>query len=250
MFVWRKLHLYHRGLPLALISPDGTIALPAEYDEWGNMLYEDNPHGLEQLIRLPGQQYDDESGLYYNRHRYYNPGQGRYITQDPIGLKGGLNPYTYPLNPVENIDPLGQEGTRPDGHPWGYGCGDESTDWIVPDSLGAADFLPACRKHDICYGTLDSNKDTCDANLGANMKLACQSNLKGLHKLYLPLCNGMARGYKFAVSEFGQSAYDSAQLKALNNYKELEMLDLLQELGEHVDPDTYSKVYDKVANPG
>lgn len=82
------------------------------------------------------------------------------------------------------------------------------------------------------------------------MKLACQSNLKGLHKLYLPLCNGMARGYKFAVSEFGQSAYDVAQLKALNNYKELEMLDLLQELGEHVDPDTYSKVYDKVANPG
>ncbi|MBJ3456916.1 hypothetical protein JGC22_24745, partial [Salmonella enterica subsp. enterica serovar Agona] len=34
-------------------------------------------------------QYDEESGLYYNRHRYYNPGQGRYITQDPIGLMGG-----------------------------------------------------------------------------------------------------------------------------------------------------------------
>ncbi|WP_372951461.1 RHS repeat-associated core domain-containing protein, partial [Salmonella enterica] len=28
-------------------------------------------------------QYDEESGLDYNRHRYYNPGQGRYITQDP-----------------------------------------------------------------------------------------------------------------------------------------------------------------------
>ncbi|WP_252493757.1 RHS repeat-associated core domain-containing protein [Escherichia coli] len=41
-------------------------------------------------IRLPGQQYDEESGLYYNRHRYYDPLQGRYITQDPIGLKGGM----------------------------------------------------------------------------------------------------------------------------------------------------------------
>ncbi|WP_353622035.1 RHS repeat-associated core domain-containing protein, partial [Citrobacter sp. Cpo100] len=58
-------------------------------------------------IRLPGQQYDDESGLHYNRHRYYNPGLGRYNTQDPIGLRGGLNPYTYPLNPVTEVDPLG-----------------------------------------------------------------------------------------------------------------------------------------------
>ncbi len=63
------------------------------------------------MIRLPGQQYDEESGLYYNRHRYYNPGQGRYITQDPIGLKGGWNLYQYPLNPVTGTDPLGLKVT-------------------------------------------------------------------------------------------------------------------------------------------
>ncbi|EDT2944254.1 RHS repeat protein [Salmonella enterica subsp. enterica] len=106
----RKIHLYHcdqRGLPLALITPDNTVAWRGEYDEWGNLSGEENPEHLEQVIRLPGQQYDDESGLYYNRHRYYNPGQGRYITQDPIGLKGGWNLYQYPLNPVVNIDPLG-----------------------------------------------------------------------------------------------------------------------------------------------
>ncbi|WP_280174451.1 RHS repeat-associated core domain-containing protein, partial [Escherichia coli] len=40
-------------------------------------------------------------------HRYYDPLQGRYITQDPIGLKGGWNFYQYPLNPVQYIDPLG-----------------------------------------------------------------------------------------------------------------------------------------------
>ncbi|TGB59770.1 RHS repeat-associated core domain-containing protein [Escherichia sp. E4742] len=108
----RKIHLYdcdHRGLPLALISPDGATAWYAEYDEWGNLLSEDNPQQLQQLIRLPGQQYDEESGLYYNRHRYYDPLQGRYITQDPIGLKGGWNFYQYPLNPISNIDPLGLE---------------------------------------------------------------------------------------------------------------------------------------------
>ncbi len=89
----RKIHLYHcdhRGLPLALITLDNQVAWRAEYDEWGNLSGEENPADLEQVIRLPGQQYDEESGLYYNRHRYYNPGQGRYITQDPIGLKGGM----------------------------------------------------------------------------------------------------------------------------------------------------------------
>ncbi len=95
------------GLPLALISTEGATAWCAEYDEWGNLLNEENPHQLQQLIRLPGQQYDEESGLYYNRHRYYDPLQGRYITQDPIGLKGGWNLYTYPLSPVNSMDPLG-----------------------------------------------------------------------------------------------------------------------------------------------
>ncbi|HAN9874541.1 TPA: RHS element protein, partial [Escherichia coli] len=106
----RKIHLYHcdhRGLPLALVSTEGTTAWYAEYDEWGNQLNEENPHQLQQLIRLPGQQYDEESGLYYNRHRYYDPLKGRYITQDPIGLKGGWNFYQYPLNPISEIDPQG-----------------------------------------------------------------------------------------------------------------------------------------------
>ena len=106
----RSLHLYHcdhRGLPLALISEDGNTAWSTEYDEWGNQLNEENPHHLYQPYRLPGQQCDEESGLYYNRHRYYDPLQGRYITQDPIGLEGGWNLYQYPLNPVIDTDPLG-----------------------------------------------------------------------------------------------------------------------------------------------
>ncbi|KLH00718.1 hypothetical protein WQ88_21985, partial [Escherichia coli] len=106
----RNVHLYHcdhRGLPLALISEDGNTAWRGEYDEWGNQLNEENLHHVYQPYRLPGQQYDEESGLYYNRHRYYDPLQRRYITQDPIGLKGGWNLYQYPLNPVSRIDPLG-----------------------------------------------------------------------------------------------------------------------------------------------
>ncbi|EGC2508392.1 type VI secretion system tip protein VgrG [Escherichia coli] len=106
----RKVHFYHcdhRGLPLALISEDGNTVWSAEYDEWGNQLNEENPYYLYQPYRLPGQQYDEESGLDYNRHRYYDPLQGRYITQDPIGLAGGWSLYAYPLNPVQHVDPLG-----------------------------------------------------------------------------------------------------------------------------------------------
>ncbi|EPR6536817.1 RHS repeat-associated core domain-containing protein, partial [Escherichia coli] len=121
----RKIHLYHcdhRGLPLALISTEGTTAWYAEYDEWGNLLNEENPHQLQQLIRLPGQQYDEESGLYYNRHRYYDPLQGRYITQDPIGLKGGWNFYQYPLNPVQYIDSMGLASKYGHLNNGGYGA--------------------------------------------------------------------------------------------------------------------------------
>ncbi|HBL7975525.1 TPA: RHS repeat protein, partial [Escherichia coli] len=121
----RKIHLYHcdhRGLPLALISTEGATAWCAEYDEWGNLLNEENPHQLQQLIRLPGQQYDEESGLYYNRYRYYDPLQGRYITQDPIGLKGGWNFYQYPLNPVQYIDSMGLASKYGHLNNGGYGA--------------------------------------------------------------------------------------------------------------------------------
>ncbi|MFP1787672.1 polymorphic toxin type 50 domain-containing protein, partial [Lonsdalea quercina] len=51
--------------------------------------------------------YDAETGLYYNRHRYYDADSGQYISPDPIGLAGGLRPQGYVHNPLEWVDPLG-----------------------------------------------------------------------------------------------------------------------------------------------
>jgi RHS repeat-associated protein len=63
---------------------------------------------FEMNLRLPGQVYDAETGLHYNYYRDYNPDTGRYVTSDPIGLSGGMNPYTYVgSNPLAKIDPLG-----------------------------------------------------------------------------------------------------------------------------------------------
>ncbi|MFP1787071.1 RHS repeat-associated core domain-containing protein, partial [Lonsdalea quercina] len=60
-----------------------------------------------------GQLRDSESGLCYNRFRYYDPAGGGYISPDPIGLRGGLNLYAYVKNPLTWIDPLGLAGCDP-----------------------------------------------------------------------------------------------------------------------------------------
>ena len=68
-----------------------------------------------QPIRFQGQYLDEESGLHYNRYRYYSPKQQRFINQDPIGLVGGINHYQYAPNPVNWVDPMGllcKEGLR------------------------------------------------------------------------------------------------------------------------------------------
>ncbi|MEN5172302.1 RHS repeat-associated core domain-containing protein [Acinetobacter higginsii] len=50
---------------------------------------------------------DQETGLHYNRYRYYSPYVGRFISKDPIGLLGGNNIYQYAPNPIIWVDPLG-----------------------------------------------------------------------------------------------------------------------------------------------
>ncbi len=103
----RKIHLYHATIAactLALISTEGP-AWCAEYDEWGNLLVMRTRIICSSSSRLPGQQYDEESGLYYNRHRYYDPRGG--ISLRIRWAEGGWNFYQYPLNPVINVDPQG-----------------------------------------------------------------------------------------------------------------------------------------------
>jgi RHS repeat-associated protein len=58
-------------------------------------------------FHFQGQFCDDETGLHYNRFRYYWPAAARFITPDPIGFGGGLNFSIYPPNPINWIDPLG-----------------------------------------------------------------------------------------------------------------------------------------------
>ena len=67
----------------------------------------------DQSIRFQGQWHDPETGLHYNRFRYYDPDCGRFVSQDPIGLWGGINNYQYAPNPSGWIDPIGLKRCLP-----------------------------------------------------------------------------------------------------------------------------------------
>ncbi|WLG21482.1 DUF6531 domain-containing protein [Pseudomonas sp. FP1154] len=102
-------HLDHLGTPQELTNYGGTIVWSARYSGYGKTteLVHGGGEQLEQPLRFQGQYFDPESGLHYNRHRYYNPETGRYLTPDPSKLAGGLNGYRYTLNPTGWVDPLG-----------------------------------------------------------------------------------------------------------------------------------------------
>lgn len=100
--------------PLARVTSAGEVLDEADVDAWGR--------GAPPTVELgaKGQIVDHETGLFYNRYRYYDPRAGRYISPDPAGLPGGLNPFSYAGNaPSSAVDPLGLMPfttiTRPDG---------------------------------------------------------------------------------------------------------------------------------------
>ena len=111
--------LDHLGTPQELTAPDGEIAWSAHYRAYGQISRLDI-NKVDNPLRFQGQYFDPESGLHYNRNRYYNPDIGRYLTPDPVKLAGGINAYQYAPNPTGWVDPLGlntcpgADGCKPD----------------------------------------------------------------------------------------------------------------------------------------
>ncbi len=99
-------HLDHLGTPQELTHHNGELAWSVRYKAYGNVVRKE-VEAIENNLRFQGQYYDVETGLYYNRHRYYDPTTARFINQDPIGLAGGNNNYQYASNPIAWVDPFG-----------------------------------------------------------------------------------------------------------------------------------------------
>jgi RHS repeat-associated protein len=102
-------HNDHLGTPRVVTDRLRDVRWRADYTPFGETIM--HTEQIEMPLRMPGQYYDSESGLHYNYYRDYDPGLGRYIQSDPIGLLGGLNTYVYARNdPLSLIDPFGLHG--------------------------------------------------------------------------------------------------------------------------------------------
>jgi RHS repeat-associated protein len=99
-------HLDHLGTPQEMTDANGKIVWNVRYRAYGNVV-EKEVERVENNLRFQGQYFDAETGLHYNRFRYYDPQVGQFVQQDPIRLLGEENFYQYTINPITWIDPLG-----------------------------------------------------------------------------------------------------------------------------------------------
>jgi RHS repeat-associated protein len=102
----------HLGTPLELHDGQGRLHWAAELDSYGAVRHRQNDVSACPFC-YQGQYEDVETGLYYNRFRYYDPEAGQYISQDPIGLAGGNALYGYVSDTYRQIDVFGLSGFAP-----------------------------------------------------------------------------------------------------------------------------------------
>jgi RHS repeat-associated protein len=115
------IHTDHLNTPRRLTSQQGQVAWQWLISGFGEVRPTTGDRGYGQTVsgpsyaqavkfdlRYPGQVFDEETGLSYNLHRYYDAATGRYMQADPIGLAGGWNRFGYVGgNPLNYIDPEG-----------------------------------------------------------------------------------------------------------------------------------------------
>lgn len=94
------------GSVTSLEDRAGSAVAAYTYDSFGKLTSPEP--ALMNPFRCTGREWDQETNLYYYRARYYDPGIGRFMDEDPLGFGGGINFYAYVGNsPISNIDPSG-----------------------------------------------------------------------------------------------------------------------------------------------
>lgn len=207
---YNNIHTDHLNTPRLITGPSsGTARWRWDGDPFGGGTINNNPAGAGAFdfhLRFPGQMVIQETGLYYNYYRDYDPSTGRYIESDPLGLLGGLNTYLYvEENPIKSVDPLGLKT-----------CGSGWNEPFVPDNPRSFPFSDCCQRHDECYGTCGATRQACDEGFLYCMVKACTKYSARIIEFD---CNRWAMLYYRAVDRRGQDAYDRAQREACNGCK-------------------------------
>jgi RHS repeat-associated protein len=128
---WQTIVCDSSGTPKELLNEAGRI-VPVSRTSWGQSISKGSRQSYCP-IGFEGQFFDNEGGLYYNRFRYYDPSIGRYISQDPKSIRGGLNLYAYCHNPLQNVDPLGLDSTALDRALGGAPKDGQQAHHIIPE---------------------------------------------------------------------------------------------------------------------
>src|SRR5216684_4035843 len=94
------------GTITSLSSGSGSLAQTYTFDAFGKQTATSG--SITNPFQYTGRESDSETGLYYYRARYYDPSVGRFLSEDPIGFRSGINFYPYASNsPVLFNDPTG-----------------------------------------------------------------------------------------------------------------------------------------------
>jgi RHS repeat-associated protein len=100
----------HQGTVRDVVDSQGNVLNHISYDSFGNVTGESNPD-VDFRFGYTGREFDEETGQYYYRARYYDAGVGQFISEDPIGFEAGdTNLYRYVGNgPTNYRDPYGED---------------------------------------------------------------------------------------------------------------------------------------------
>ena len=94
------------GSITSLTASNGSVTQSYTYDSFGNTV--NSSGSVTNFLRYAGPEFDTETNLYYNRARYFDPTAGRFLSEDRIGFRGGINFYAYvENNPILLTDPTG-----------------------------------------------------------------------------------------------------------------------------------------------
>ncbi len=130
------------GCPTRLLDESGKVVWAARYEAWGKVK-KLSVNEVDQPLRLQGQYFDAETGLHYNRFRYYEPRIGSFISKDPLGIAPGINVYAFGPNTQKWIDPLGlcKKQSKPDFYVGPNGDALPSTAYRYMDSKWASSVM-------------------------------------------------------------------------------------------------------------